>query len=151
MDSKIALEKMKQLLCDISSKNESLNNENNDLNIKIISLIKLLKSKDNQINILNKKLLKADLKNILYKKFSIQKQKLQNVFDIFKYNLKADTKINNNNMNFINSKENDLFFNGIKKNNFKDIGIGDFKITQKFFIRKMACLTLFKRRKNFQK
>ena len=149
MDSKIALEKMKQLLCDISSKNESLNNENNDLNIKIISLIKLLKSKDNQINILNKKLLKANLKNILYKKFSIQKQKLQNAFDIFKYNLKADTKINNNNnMNFINSKENDLFFNGIKKNNFKDIGIGDFKITQKFFIRKMACLTLFKRRKN---
>ncbi len=69
MDSKIALEKMKQLLCDISSKNESLNNENNDLNIKIISLIKLLKSKDNQINILNKKLLKANLKNILYKKF----------------------------------------------------------------------------------
>ena len=50
MDNKIALEKMKQLLCDISSKNELLNNENNDLNIKIISLIKLLKSKDNQIN-----------------------------------------------------------------------------------------------------
>ena len=55
MDNKIALEKMKQLLCDISSKNELLNSENNDLNIKIISLIKLLKSKDNQINILNKK------------------------------------------------------------------------------------------------
>ena len=37
---------MKQLLVGISSKNESLNNDNNDLNIKIISLIKLFKSKD---------------------------------------------------------------------------------------------------------
>ena len=149
MDSKTALEKMKQLLCDISSKNESLNNENNDLNIKIISLIKLLKSKDNQINILNKKLLKLNLKNIFYKKHFIQKQKLQNAFDIFKYNSKVNIEMNNNSsIYFISSKENDLIFNGIKKNNFKDIGIGDFKINQKFFIRKMTCLTLFRKRKN---
>ena len=67
MDSKIALEKMKQLLCDISAKNESLNNDNNDLNIKIISLIKLLKSKDNQINILNKNILQKNLKLLFYK------------------------------------------------------------------------------------
>ena len=149
MDSKTALEKMKQLLCDISSKNKSLNNENNDLNIKIISLIKLLKSKDNQINILNKKLLKLNLKNIFYKKHFIQKQKLQNAFDIFKYNSKVNIEMNNNSsIYFISSKENDLIFNGIKKNNFKDIGIGDFKINQKFFIRKMTCLTLFRKRKN---
>ena len=149
MDSKTALEKMKQLLCDISSKNESLNNENNDLNIKIISLIKLLKSKDNQINILNKKLLKLNLKNIFYKKHFIQKQKLQNAFYIFKYNSKVNIEMNNNSsIYFISSKENDLIFNGIKKNNFKDIGIGDFKINQKFFIRKMTCLTLFRKRKN---
>ena len=83
MDNKIALEKMKQLLCDISSKNELLNSENNDLNVKIISLIKLLKSKDNQINILNKKLQKINLKNIFYKKYFIQKQHLQNAFNIF--------------------------------------------------------------------
>ena len=75
MDNKMALEKMKQLLVDISSKNESLNNDNNDLNIKIISLIKLLKSKDAKINLLQKNLLKKNLKNIFYKKNLIQKKK----------------------------------------------------------------------------
>ena len=49
MDNKIALERMKQLLCDISTKNETLNKDNNDLNIKVLSLVKLLKVKDNQI------------------------------------------------------------------------------------------------------
>ena len=147
MDNKIALEKMKQLLCDISSKNELLNSENNDLNIKIISLIKLLKSKDNQINILNKKLQKINLKNIFYKKYFIQKQQLQNAFDIFKYNTKNNNKIDNKPSKLISSRENDIFFSGIKLN-YKDIGIGDSKINQKFFIRKVACLTFFKKRKN---
>ena len=147
MDNKIALEKMKQLLCDISSKNELLNSENNDLNIKIISLIKLLKSKDNQINILNKKLQKMNLKNIFYKKYFIQKQQLQNAFDIFKYNTKNNNKIDNKPSKLISSRENDIFFSGIKLN-YKDMGIGDSKINQKFFIRKVACLTFFKKRKN---
>ena len=150
MESKIALEKMKQLLCDISAKNESLNNDNNDLNIKIISLIKLLKSKDNQINILNKSILKANLKNIFYKKNLAQKQKLQKAFNIFKNKTKGDNnKINYNNIKLNYSKENDMLFTGIKKLNYKDMGIGDFKISQRFYIRKVSCLTILKRRKKF--
>ena len=147
MDSKIALEKMKQLLCDISSKNESLNNENNDLNIKIISLIKLLKSKDNQINILNKKMQNLYLKNFFYKKYFIQKTQLQNAFDIFKCNTKNNNIINNTPSKLISSKENDIFFSGTKLN-YKDIGIGDIQLNQKFFVRKVTCLTFFKKRKN---
>ena len=61
MDNRIALERMKQLLCDISTKNEVLNKDNNELNIKVLSLIKLLKTKDNQLEN-NKKLL---IKHIL--------------------------------------------------------------------------------------
>ena len=151
MESKIALEKMKQLLCDISAKNESLNNDNNDLNIKIISLIKLLKSKDNQINILNKSILKANLKNIFYKKYFVQKQKLQKAFNIFKNNSKINTKKDNgkniNNIKLNYSKENEIFLPKMKTVNYKDIGIGDFKISQRFYIRKVSCLTILKRRK----
>jgi len=147
MESKIALEKMKQLLCDISAKNESLNNDNNDLNIKIISLIKLLKSKDNQINILNKSILKSTLKNIFYKKNLAQKEKLQKAFNIFKKNTKNENDKNTNNIKLNYSKENDMILPGIKKLNCKDIGIGDFKISQRFYIRKVSCLTILKRRK----
>ena len=146
MDNKMALEKMKQLLVDISSKNESLNNDNNDLNIKIISLIKLLKSKDAQINLLQKNLLKKNLKNIFYKKNLIQKQKLQKVFNIFKNNTKPD--IINKKEKLIYSNENNIFIQGIKNNKYKDIGIGDYKINQKYYIRKVACFNLLKKLKN---
>ena len=149
MDSKIALEKMKQLLCDISAKNESLNNDNNDLNIKIISLIKLLKSKDNQINILNKNILKKNLKLILYKKYLAQNKILKNTFNIFKHNTKNNNDIKEKEEEkFIYSNENDIYFPGKNKLDYKEVGIGDFKINQKFYVRKVACLTLFKRRKN---
>ena len=147
MDSKIALEKMKQLLCDISAKNESLNNDNNDLNIKIISLIKLLKSKDNQINMLNKNILKKSLKILFYKKNLAQKNFLKNAFNIFKVNSKNNNDINKKEKYFY-SNENDIYFPGKNKLDYKEVGIGDFKINQKFYVRKVACLTLFKRRKN---
>ena len=146
MDNKMALEKMKQLLVDISSKNESLNNDNNDLNIKIISLIKLLKSKDAQINLLQKNLLKKNLKNIFYKKNLIQKQKLQKAFNIFKNNTKPN--IINKKEKLIYSNENNIFIQGIKNNKYKDIGIGDYKINQKYYIRKVACFNLLKKLKN---
>ena len=40
-----------------------------------------------------------------------------------------------------------MLFTGIKKLNYKDMGIGDFKISQRFYIRKVSCLTILKRRK----
>ena len=151
MDSKIALEKMKQLLCDISAKNESLNNDNNDLNIKIISLIKLLKSKDNQINILNKKLIQKNIKLLFLKKNLAQNNFLKKAFNIFKTNTKINNGINNKEKEkekYTYSNVNDIYFPGKNKINYKEMGIGDFKINQKFNIRKVSCLTLLKRRKN---
>ena len=92
---------------------------------------------------------KINLKNLFYKKYFIQQKKLQNAFDLFKYNNKDNNNINNNNNSqLICSKENDMIFPKIKNKNFKEMGIGDDKINQKFFIRKMACLTFFKKRKN---
>ena len=148
MDNKIALERMKQLLCDISTKNETLNKENNDLNIKVLSLIKLLKAKDNQIDGYKKLLLKEILKNIFHKKHLIEREKLKRAIKIFK-----NLIINNNVRGKIRhpllfyTHENDLYFSPSKKYNCKDIGVGDFKINYRFYIRKVACLTLLKRRK----
>lgn len=143
-NNKLAIDKLKKLLVDISTKNESLNNENKDLNIKILSLIKLLKSKDNQISHLNKSLIKIFLKKIFLKKFYNQKQKIQKVF----YTLK---KINNNNnkekANLLYINENNFFYPSNKMKNYKEIGIGDYKINQKFNIRKVSCLSFLKKRK----
>ena len=148
MDNKIALERMKQLLCDISTKNETLNKENNDLNIKVLSLIKLLKAKDNQIDGYKKLLLKEILKNIFYKKHLIEREKLKRAIEKFK-----NLIVNNNGRGKIRhpllfyTHENDLYFSPSKKYNCKDIGVGDFKINYRFYIRKVACLTLLKRRR----
>ena len=149
MDNKIALERMKQLLCDISTKNETLNKENNDLNIKVLSLIKLLKAKDNQIDSTKKLLLKQILKNIFYKKHIIERQQLKRAIEKFK-----NLIIKNNNISgricyplLFYTHENDLYFSPSKKFNYNDIGVGDYKINHRFYIRKVACLTLLKRRK----
>ena len=48
--SQINVQKMKQLLKDISTKNEELLQENADINTKLTSLVKLLKHKDDIIN-----------------------------------------------------------------------------------------------------
>ena len=45
-------EKMKSVIYELSIKNELLNKNNNDLNTKNLSLIRFIKKKDNQINIL---------------------------------------------------------------------------------------------------
>ena len=45
-----SIEKLRLLLIDISSKNEDLMKDNEDMNKKILSLIKLLKKKDSQLN-----------------------------------------------------------------------------------------------------
>ena len=157
MDNKIALERMKQLLYDISTKNEALNKDNNDLNIKITSLIKLLKAKDNQLENNKKLLLKYILKNIFYKKYIKEQQSLKIAFNNFKNiidNNNFKNIIDNNNgyikkptKKLFYSHENDIFLPTSKKYNYTDIGIGDFKINYKFYVRRVACLTLLKRRK----
>ena len=151
MDNKTALERMKQLLYDISSKNEILNKDNNDLNIKITSLIKLLKAKDIQLE-KNKNLLKRNiLKNIIFKKYIKEQIILKKAFDKFK---KLNNKYDNNNARLMKYKyklfyshENDIYFPSFKTYKYIDTGIGDFKINFKFYIRRVACLTLLKRKK----
>ena len=153
MDNKIALERMKQLLCDISTKNESLNKDNNDLNLKVLSLVKLLKVKDNQLENNRKSLIKHILKNIFYKKYIKEQQILRKYLSIFKNCIKININTNIKNNPFKSllfyTHENDLYFRPSKKFNYNDIGIGDFKINYRYYIRKVACLTLLKRRKYY--
>ena len=132
------INKMKKLLYDISSKNENLNKENSDLNDKILSLVKLLKVKDKIINKLSEKYKKSILsklvllkekkrENILRK--CLNKMKIKNHF----YNKKNLYKINS--ANFTIDKIS-------KKKKLNDIGVGNFGINLKFFIRKESCMTI---------
>ena len=151
MDNRIALERMKQLLCDISTKNEVLNKDNNELNIKVLSLIKLLKTKDNQLENNKKLLIKHILKIFFYKRYIKEKQKLRKFLNTFKNSINLNTN-QKNTKNISKSiifytHENDIFLPPSKKYNYNDIGVGDYKINYRFYIRKAACLTLLKRRK----
>ena len=47
---------LQKLLSELSNKNELLSKENNDLNVKILSLTRIIQVKDEQINCLNKQL-----------------------------------------------------------------------------------------------
>ena len=67
---------------------------------------------------------------------------MQKAFNIFKNNTKPD--IINKKEKIIYSYENNIFIQGIKNNKYKDIGIGDYKINQKYYIRKVTCLNLSK-------
>ena len=141
MDNKIALERMKQIIYDISSKNEILNKENNDLNTKLLSLIKLLKSKESQLDNNKKLLLKYILKNIFNRKHIKEHQKLRKIFEIWRGSLTNINYINNKfRCTLFYSHENDLNYIPSKKYNYKDIGVGDYKINYRFYIRKVACL-----------
>ena len=155
MDNKIALERMKQLLYEISSKNESLNKDNCDLNIKVLSLIKLLKAKDNILENNKKLFIKHFLKNIFFKRYIKEQNTLRKYLQIFKNYIIL--KVNNkNHKNIFKSKiicphESDIFFSPSKKCNYNDVGVGDCKINYRFYIRKVAGLTLWKRRKNISR
>ena len=62
--SQINVQKMKQLLKDISTKNEELLQENADINTKLTSLVILLKHKDDIINKIRFSI--SHLKNYLF-------------------------------------------------------------------------------------
>ena len=139
MDNRIALERMKQLLCDISTKNEVLNKDNNELNIKVLSLIKLLKTKDNQLENNKKLLIKHILKIFFYKRYIKEKQKLRKFLNTFKNSINLNTN-QKNTKNISKSiifytHENDIFLPPSKKYNYNDIGVGDYKINYRFYIR----------------
>ena len=149
MDNKIALERMKQLLYDISAKNEILNKDNNDLNTKILSLVKLLKSKDNQLENNKNILLKYILKNIINRKYFKEQQKLSKILEIWKRHINQNHINNTFKCILFYSHENDFTYSPTKKYNLKDIGVGDYRINYRYYIRKVACLTLLKRRKYY--
>ena len=63
----ITYNKMKSLINELTKKNDLLNNIH--LNVKILSLTRLIQIKDNQINLINNIIIKKVLKNILLKKY----------------------------------------------------------------------------------
>ena len=138
-------EKNKSLLQELSNQNELLNKNNNELNIKVLSMARLIKIKDNQINIINNLIIKKALKNIFLKKYIKENKLLLNAFINLKYYKKKK---------YLQSKlyyDHEIFFYILKtnKNNLSEKGIGDYNINLKLYIRRQICLTLFKKRKYY--
>jgi len=136
-------EKMKSVIYDLSSKNELLNKNNNDLNSKNLSLIRFIKKKENQINIMNNLLIKNALKNLFLKKYIKENKSLLNAFTNLKYYKKKK---------FLHPKlyyDHEIFFYILRtnKDNFVEKGVGDYNINLKLYKRRQTCLTLLKRRK----
>ena len=131
------------LIYELSSQNEILNKNNNELNIKILSLAHTLKLKENKINIINKLLIKKALKIIFLNKYIKENKPLLKAFINLKYYKKK--KYLQSNLFY----DHDIFFYILKtnKNNLIDKGIGNYNINLKFYIRRQICLTLLKKRK----
>ena len=85
-DSPLTIEKLKLLLNDIASKNEDLHKENSEINTNLLSLIKLLKFKDDQLT----KIKHSLLKTLIIKKHIILNSKLLKAFS--KFSRKPKTK-----------------------------------------------------------
>ena len=137
----ITYNKMKSLIYELTKKNDLLNKNNIDLNVKILSLTRLIQIKDNQINLINNIIIKKALKNILLKKYIKENKLLLNAFTILKYYKKKK---------YLQPRlfyDHEIFFYILKtnKNNSIEKGIGDYNI--KYNIRKQICLTLLKKRK----
>ena len=77
--------KANNLLYELSSKNELLNKNNKELNVQILSLTRIIKKKDNIINIINSLLIKKALKNIFLNKYIKQNKSLLKAFVNLKY------------------------------------------------------------------
>ena len=136
-------EKMKTAIYDLSIKNELLNKNNNDLNTKNLSLIRFIKKKENQINIMNNLLIKNALKNLFMKKYIKENKSLLNAFTNLKYYKKKK---------FLHPKlyyDHEIFFYILRtnKDNFVEKGVGDYNINLKLYKRRQTCLTLLKKRK----
>jgi len=136
-------EKMKSVIYELSIKNELLNKNNNDLNTKNLSLIRFIKKKDNQINIMNNLLIKNALKNLFFKKYIKENKSLLNAFTNLKYYKKKK---------FLQPKlyyDHEIFFYILRtnKDNFVEKGVGDYNINLKLYKRRQTCLTLLKKRK----
>ena len=85
-DSPLTIEKLKLLLTDIASKNEDLHKENSEINTNLLSLIKLLKFKDDQLT----KIKHSLLKTLIIKKHILLQSKLLKAFS--KLSRKPKTK-----------------------------------------------------------
>ena len=110
-------EKTKNILYNLSNKNEIINKE--DLKIKVLSLTRLVKVKENNIELLNNLLIKKVLKNLFLKKYLKENKSLLNAFIYLKYYKKKK---------YLQSKlfyEHETFLTILKnkKNNLIDIGI----------------------------
>ena len=134
-------EKTKNILYNLSNKNEIINKE--DLKIKVLSLTRLVKVKENNIELLNNLLIKKVLKNLFLKKYLKENKSLLNAFIYLKYYKKKK---------YLQSKlfyEHETFLTILKNknNNLIDIGVGEYNSNLRLFIRRQICLTLLKKRK----
>ena len=136
-------EKMRTLIYELSNKNELLNNNNNDLNVKVLSLTNLVKRKDTKINIINSLLIKKALKNLFFKKYIKEYKSLLNAFTNLKYFKKKK---------YLQPKlyyDHDIFFYilSTNKNNVEEKGVGDYSTNLKLYRRRQTCITFLKKRK----
>ena len=134
---------LQKLLSELSNKNELLSKENNDLNVKILSLTRIIQVKDEQINCLNKQLKNKQIKNIFYKKLFKETKNLENAF----YNLKYYKQKKYLQPKLFYGNEIYFYILNQKENNSAEKGVGDFNIHRRLFIRREACLTLLRKRK----
>ena len=136
-------EKMKNVLYELTTKNEMLNKNNNDLNVKLLSLTRLIKIKETQIKIINNLLIKKALKNLLLQKYIKENKALLNAFTNLKYYKKRK---------YLQPKlyyDHDIYFYILKTNktNLLEKGVGNYNINLKLYIRRQTCLTLLRKRK----
>ncbi len=130
-----SIEKLRLLLIDISSKNEDLMKDNEDMNKKILSLIKLLKKKDSQLNEMYSKYRNA----LLYKRIkSIEENNykiIQRTFTSFKESKQIKEK-------YQLKKKHKSFSITASIPDTREFGIGVFSIYPKFKIKKEIDVTI---------
>ena len=130
-----SIEKLRSLLLDISSKNEDLMKDNEDMNTKILSLVKLLKKKDSQLNEMYSKYRNA----ILYKRIkSIE----ENNYKIIQRTFTSFKEIKQINEKYKLKKKHKSFSITASIPDTREFGIGVFSIYPKFKIKKEVDVAL---------
>ena len=137
---------LKNVLNQLKNQNRKLEIDNITYNSKIIDLTKLLKHKDKKINLINLKLSQLILQKYLYKKFIFIQNILKKKLNLFYRNIitlkihELNFSLTNNLLSNKNKKIMELN-NFTNKNNKRDIGVGNYNLKEKFYIRKELCLT----------
>lgn len=138
----VTISKMKKLLLDISTKNEDLNKDNEDMNKKILSLVRLLKAKDEQLIIVNNQLKFLSLMMIFKTQTNKIQKKIQKCFNCLRYKQEQKRR------KLKNKAENIYDFSILPMKIIKkEIGVGIDSINPKFYIRKELGVAILAKRK----